>query len=380
MSATRSASGCLGIRHHGPGSARSVAGRARAARARRGLHRGPAGGRGGHSTWPPTRRWSRRSRCWPTTSTIPPRPRSGRSPASARSGRRCGGRSATAGRSASSTCRPPSRWPRLGRRRATARRRAYGRPAGASWPRPRATTTPSAGGTTWSSTGRTTCSRPSPRRWRPCARTGPSASRAGRRSARPTCAAACGRSRTRASSGSRWCAAPGTCRRWPTSDATSGRPRTPRCCRGLPSVKVAMTWVPWSSRRLAAATGYGAGVRAPGWYHHLFRHAGPDVIARWFCEVAAVLRRWRAHPASPAQVIDATRLADALATLRRRPLAGLTEVTEAAAAVLGEGRLGADGARARTARGRHGRRRRARPHADGAPWRGTWPLGSAGCA
>ena len=106
--------------------------------------------------------------------------------------------------------------------------------------------------------------------------------------------------------------------------------------RRLPKVKVAMTWVPWSSRRLAASSGYGAGARAPGWYHHLFHHAGPDVIARWFCEVAAVLRAG-GYAASPAQVIDATRLAEALATMRRRPLAGLTEVTDAAAAVLGEG-------------------------------------------
>jgi hypothetical protein len=97
-----------------------------------------------------------------------------------------------------------------------------------------------------------------------------------------------------------------------------------------------MTWVPWSSRRLAAGSGYGAGVRAPGWYHHLFTHAGPDVVARWFCEVAAVLRAG-GHTVSPAQLIDATRLAEALATMRRRTLAGLSEVTDAAAAVLGEG-------------------------------------------
>jgi Family of unknown function (DUF5682) len=118
----------------------------------------------------------------------------------------------------------------------------------------------------------------------------------------------------------------------PAEPVESGR--TSR--RGRLTSDVAMTWIPWTSRRLAAASGYGAGVRAPGWYHHLFHHAGPNVIARWFCEVAAVLRRG-GYVASPAQVIDATRLAEALATLRRRPLAGLSEVTEAAAAVLGEG-------------------------------------------
>jgi hypothetical protein len=119
--------------------------------------------------------------------------------------------------------------------------------------------------------------------------------------------------------------------------APSG-PRVVPAGRGRLTTTVAMTWIPWTSRRLAAGSGYGAGVPAPGWYHHLFEHAGPDVIARWFCEVAAVLRRG-GYVASPAQVIDATRLAEALAVLRRRPLAGLSEVTDAAASVLGEGGL-----------------------------------------
>jgi hypothetical protein len=106
--------------------------------------------------------------------------------------------------------------------------------------------------------------------------------------------------------------------------------------RGLPKVKAAVTWVPWTHRRLATATGYGAGVTAPGWYHHLHRHAGPDVIARWFAEAARVLRA-ADHPASAADVVEATRLANALAVLRGRPLAGLTEVDDAARAALGQG-------------------------------------------
>ena len=44
--------------------------------------------------------------------------------------------------------------------------------------------------------------------------------------------------------------------------------------RGLPKVKVAVSWVPWTHERLAAARGYGAGVRSPGWYDHVFRHPG----------------------------------------------------------------------------------------------------------
>ena len=41
--------------------------------------------------------------------------------------------------------------------------------------------------------------------------------------------------------------------------------------RGLPKLKVAATWVPWTSALLARRSGYGAGVDAPGWYRHL-RH------------------------------------------------------------------------------------------------------------
>ncbi|UGQ14542.1 DUF5682 family protein [Yinghuangia sp. ASG 101] len=44
----------------------------------------------------------------------------------------------------------------------------------------------------------------------------------------------------------------------------------------LPRVKVETTWVPWTYRRLAQASGYGAGIASPGWYHHLFAHRGAD--------------------------------------------------------------------------------------------------------
>jgi hypothetical protein len=106
--------------------------------------------------------------------------------------------------------------------------------------------------------------------------------------------------------------------------------------RGLRKEKVAVTWVPWTHERLAAASGYGAGVGSPGWYHHLFIHAGPNVIARWFAEAARVLRE-SDRAVSPDHVIEATRLAESLASIRGRPLAGLDEVSDAARAVLGDG-------------------------------------------
>lgn len=105
-----------------------------------------------------------------------------------------------------------------------------------------------------------------------------------------------------------------------------------RVLKGLPKRKVACTWVPWTHGRLAASSGYGAGVTSPGWYHHLFT-ATDQVTVRWLTEVARVLRA-EDLPVSSAHVIESVRLAETLAALRDRPLAGLAEVTEATWSVL----------------------------------------------
>ncbi|MEU9884059.1 DUF5682 family protein [Sphaerisporangium sp. NPDC051011] len=108
-----------------------------------------------------------------------------------------------------------------------------------------------------------------------------------------------------------------------------------RLLKGLPKVKVEMTWVPWTHGRLASWSGYGAGITSPGWYDHLF--SAPDKpIERWLASAAAVLRD-EDLPVSSAHVIEAVRLAHSLAVVRGRPLAGLGEVTEAVRAVLCEG-------------------------------------------
>ncbi len=103
--------------------------------------------------------------------------------------------------------------------------------------------------------------------------------------------------------------------------------------RGLAKVKVGVSWVPWTNRRLAATTGYGAGVRSPGWYAHMFRHPGAPGISRWFVGAARLLRD-RGLSASPDHLIAATRTASALATLRLRPRPGLDEVLDAADTVM----------------------------------------------
>ncbi|MFI7411206.1 DUF5682 family protein [Streptomyces sp. NPDC049627] len=105
--------------------------------------------------------------------------------------------------------------------------------------------------------------------------------------------------------------------------------------KGLPKVKADMTWVPWTYRRLARAGGYGAGIDSPGWYGHLF--SAPDrPVERWLTKVAGLLRD-EDRIVSSAHVIEAVRLAETLAAMRGRPLPGLSETTDAVRAVMCEG-------------------------------------------
>jgi len=105
--------------------------------------------------------------------------------------------------------------------------------------------------------------------------------------------------------------------------------------KGLPKVKADMTWVPWTHRRLARASGYGAGIDSPGWYGHLFG-ARDRPVERWMTKVAGLLRE-EDRLVSSAHVIEAVRLAETLAVMRGRPLPGLGETTDAVRAVMCEG-------------------------------------------
>jgi hypothetical protein len=97
--------------------------------------------------------------------------------------------------------------------------------------------------------------------------------------------------------------------------------------KGLPTLKIKTTWIPWSYGRLSYWSGYGAGIESPGYYHHLW--SMPDqVTVQWLTRVAHLLRQEDLE-APTASVIEAVRLAEALAALRDRPLPGLPELNEA---------------------------------------------------
>ena len=101
--------------------------------------------------------------------------------------------------------------------------------------------------------------------------------------------------------------------------------------KGLPKVKVQSTWIPWTYRRLSYYSGYGAGIESPGWYAHLW-NTGKSVSETWLTKVAHLLRA-EDLDASPASIIEGVRLAETLTALRDRAIPGLAEMNEATQAV-----------------------------------------------
>nr|WCO03986.1 hypothetical protein [Cystobacter sp.] len=102
--------------------------------------------------------------------------------------------------------------------------------------------------------------------------------------------------------------------------------------KGLPKTKVAATWIPWTYDRLGWRSGYGAGVESPGWYAHLWLTPQRSVTS-WAARIAHLLRE-EGLDASSANVIETVRLAEALAALRGLSTVGLGELRDAALSVM----------------------------------------------
>jgi hypothetical protein len=100
----------------------------------------------------------------------------------------------------------------------------------------------------------------------------------------------------------------------------------------LPKVKVEATWIPWTNSRLSFESGYGAGINSPGWYEHLWQKPEDD-SSHWLIHVARI---FRAHQLdiSSAHVIETVRLAQTLAALRGQAKPGLLELNEAVRTVM----------------------------------------------
>lgn len=107
--------------------------------------------------------------------------------------------------------------------------------------------------------------------------------------------------------------------------------------KGLPKVKVECTWVPWTYNRLSMYSGYGAGIASPGWYDHIW-HYPYDDGTRWMAKVAKLFRS-KQMDTSVAHVMEAVRLSESLAALRNLPKAGLEELNEATLSVICNGEV-----------------------------------------
>ena len=105
--------------------------------------------------------------------------------------------------------------------------------------------------------------------------------------------------------------------------------------KGIKKIKTKVTWVPWTYKRIARQSGYGAGIISPAWYELLFDQSD-EVTIQWMSKAAHLLRA-EGLPASSAHIIEAVRLADSLAALRNLSVPGISELREAAIAILCEG-------------------------------------------
>ncbi len=105
--------------------------------------------------------------------------------------------------------------------------------------------------------------------------------------------------------------------------------------KGIKKIKTKVTWVPWTYKRIARQSGYGAGIISPAWYELLFDKSD-EVTIQWMSKAAHLLRA-EGLPASSAHIIEAVRLADSLAAIRNLSVAGISELREAAIAILCDG-------------------------------------------
>lgn len=105
--------------------------------------------------------------------------------------------------------------------------------------------------------------------------------------------------------------------------------------KGLDKVKVETTWIPWTYNRLTFASGYGAGIQSPGWYDHVWKNPKDDGTL-WMAKVARLFRK-NDIDTSTAHIIEAVRLAESITALRNLNKAGLEELSEATLAVLCNG-------------------------------------------
>lgn len=110
--------------------------------------------------------------------------------------------------------------------------------------------------------------------------------------------------------------------------------------QSLPRMEAKHTLMPYSDYRLSTRSGYGAGNRAPAYYRILWeavQRGDFSYTAECYLAKLAGFQRANGNPVSSAEVIEAVRLANALAALRGGRYPALRDLRDAAVTCLGKG-------------------------------------------
>ena len=105
--------------------------------------------------------------------------------------------------------------------------------------------------------------------------------------------------------------------------------------KGIKKTTTKATWVPWSFDRLSNQSGYRSGVISPAYYQLLFRNRD-EVVIRWMSKVARLFRKEDLN-ASSAHIIESVRLAETLAAMRNLTVPGIDEMFESAVSIFCDG-------------------------------------------
>lgn len=113
--------------------------------------------------------------------------------------------------------------------------------------------------------------------------------------------------------------------------------------KSLPCLDAEKTLMPYSYYRLSSRSGYGAGNRAPAYYELLWKgltRRKPSYTTYSYLSRIAAYQRANGNMVSSAEVIEAVRLAGALAELHGYPTPSLRDLRDAAVTCMGHGSFG----------------------------------------
>ncbi len=105
--------------------------------------------------------------------------------------------------------------------------------------------------------------------------------------------------------------------------------------KGVKKLNTKSTWVPWTFSRLSTQSGYRAGIISPAYYQLLYKHH-TEIVIRWMTKVARLFRK-ESLSASSAHVIESVRLTKTLSAMRGLSVPGLDEMYESAVSIFCDG-------------------------------------------